>query len=75
MAFLQGVHKYFLFFLCKKSQWKTYCLGWFHLTDETVTLSVRYFGVGSPHLSSTRQKNGEDKQKSRLGFCISEPSE
>lgn len=75
MAFLQGVHKYLLFFLCKKSQWKTYCLGLFHLTDEIVTLSVRYFGVGSPHLSYTRQRTGVDEEKSRLGFYISEPSE
>ena len=75
MAFLQGVHKYLLFFLCKKSQWKTYCLGLFHLADLTVTLSIRYFGIGSPHVSSARQRTGAEKKKSRLGFCMSEPSE
>lgn len=74
MAFLQGVHKYLLFFLCKKSQRKTYCLGLFRLTAEIVTLSARYFGVGSPRLSSARQRTGADEKRSRLGFCPAEPS-
>lgn len=65
MTFLQGVHKYLLFSLCKKSQWKSYCLGLFHLTDETVMLPFGYFAVGLH-----QQNTGEDEQKRRLGFCI-----
>lgn len=65
MTFLQGVHKYLLFSLCKKSQWKTYCLGLFQLTDETVILPFGCFTGGSH-----QQTAGEDEQKRRLGFCI-----
>lgn len=71
MAFLQGVHKYLLFFLCKKkSPWKMYCLVLFQVTDEIVTLSARYFGVGSPRLGSTRQRAGASEQRSRMGSRI-----
>lgn len=62
MAFLPGVHKY-LFSYAKNPKRRLIiwvCL--ICLTDEIVKLSVRYFGVGSPHRSSARQRTGVDEK-------------
>lgn len=62
MAFLPAVHKYLLSYAKNPNARLIVWVRLICLADEIVTLYVRYFGVGSPHMSSAKQRTGVDEK-------------
>lgn len=62
MAFLPAVYKYLFSYAKNPSARLIVWVCLICLADEIVTLSVRYFGVGSPHMSSAKQRTGVDEK-------------